>query len=158
YAVADGQVFPHPAEAVNKTGAFFEVPGSLIRQWCWQFHPDVSAACSPEPGGDTTLRRQGIIIGRYLPVYYAVVGVPVRLAPDWLGVMLARLLSAVICAFFLANAMTDAMLWSRHRLMAVGVLAAVTPMAVHIAGAVNPNGPEIAAGAALFAAAIPLLH
>jgi hypothetical protein len=50
------------------------------------------------------------------------------------------------------------MRWSRHRLMAVGVIVAATPMVAHTGGAINPSGVELAAGIAFFAAAVPLLY
>jgi hypothetical protein len=41
--------------------------------------------------------------------------------------------------------------------MIVGLLVAVTPMTAQLAGSINPNGLEVAAGVALFAALVPLL-
>ncbi len=155
--VVAGQVFVAPAKAVNGGGGYVNAPASLVRPGCWQFSSGKSAACAPEPGGDRTIIRTGSGAARYHPIYYAVVGVPLRLSPDWTGVLVARLISGMFCAALLATALMDAMRWSRHRLMAAGVLAGVTPMATHMAGAVNPNGVEIAAGVAFFAAAVPLL-
>jgi hypothetical protein len=158
YAAADGQLLPELVDTKSGTGARFTVPRGLIPDYCWQFRPEVSAACAGEPGGDRTMVREDVIVGRYPPLYYAVVGLPLRLSPDWPGILLARLISAAMCAALLATALTDALRWSRHRLLAVGVIAAVTPMAAHMAAAVNPNGLEIAAGVALAAAAVPLLQ
>jgi hypothetical protein len=157
--VASGQVMAAPEEhAVRDGGAYQDVPASLIRRPnCFAFHPDQSATCSVEPGGDRTVTHVGTAAGRYHPGYYAIVGWPLALWPDWTGILLARLISAALCAALLANALTDAMRWSRFRLMGAGVLAAFTPIAAQMGGAVNPNGVEIAAGIAFFAAAIPLL-
>jgi hypothetical protein len=156
--VAAGQVAPPPSVAVRGGGAFQNVPESLVRDNCWKHKPQRSAACADDPGGEDKDIRVGTGAGRYHPMYYAVVGGPLVLAPNWAGVLIARLISAALCAAFLANALTDAMRWSRFRLMAVGVFAAVTPMAVHMGSAINPSGVEIAAGVAFFAAAIPLLY
>jgi hypothetical protein len=156
--VAAGQVAPPPVAAVRGGGAFQNVPKSLIRDNCWKHKPELSAACAPEPGGDETIVRIGSGAGRYHPLYYALVGGPLVLSPTWAGVLAARLISAALCAALLANALTDAMRWSRFRLMAVGVLATVTPIAAHMGSAINPSGVEIAAGIAFFAAAIPLLY
>jgi hypothetical protein len=158
YAAADGQIFPELVTTKNGTGGRFTVPRGLVPDYCWQFRPLVSAACSGDPRSDRTMVEQDVIVGRYPPLYYAVVGLPLRLSPDWTGLLLARLISAAMCAALLATALTDALRWSRHRWMAVGVVAAVTPMAAHMAGAINPNGLEIAAGVALAAAAVPLLQ
>ena len=157
YGVATGQVVLSPEKAIRDGGAFVDVPTSLLVVDCWQFKSEVSAECAKEPGGDETLASVGTGAGRYFPAYYALVGGPLALSPDWTGVLLSRLLSAALCAFFLANALIDAMRWSRHRFLAVGVLLGVTPMVVHMGGAINPSGPELAAGVAFFAAAFPLL-
>ncbi len=157
YGVVTGQVALVPVDAANGGGAFVDVPRSLVVEQCWQFHSEVPASCAREPGGDETVERAATAAGRYFPVYYALVGAPLAFWPDWTGVLLARLLSVALCAFLLANALTDAMRWSRHRLLAAGVLVAATPMVAHMGGALNPSGPELAAGVAFFAAAIPLL-
>jgi predicted membrane protein DUF2142 len=156
--VAAGQVAPPPVNAVRGGGAFQTVPRSLVRPNCFYFKSEVSAACAAPPGGDATPVRVASAAGRYHPLYYALVGWPLRLWPDWTGILLARLVSAALSAALLATALVDAARWSRHRLVAAGVLAAATPMTAHMAGAVNPNGLEIAAGVAFFAAAVPLLY
>src|SRR6266542_4465101 len=131
---------------------------SLVRDRCWQFVSRKPAGCVPEPGGDRTPVRAISGAGRYHPIYYAVVGLPLRLWPDWTGVLLARLISGALCAALFGTALMDALRWTRHRLMAVAVLVGVSPMATHMASAVNPSGVEIAAGVAFFAAAVPLLY
>jgi hypothetical protein len=158
--VARGQVVAAPVpDAVRGGGAYQNVPASLVKLTrCWQHRPHVSAACAPEPGGDETIVRAGTAAGRYHPAYYAIVGAPLALWPDMTGVLLARLISAALCAALLATALTDVLRWSRFRLMAAGLIAAFTPITAHLGGAVNPNGVEIAAGAAFFAAGIPLLY
>jgi Predicted membrane protein (DUF2142) len=157
YGVVTGQVVLAPAEAAAGGGAFVDVPRSLLVPQCWQFHSDVPASCAPEPGGDETVARAGTAAGRYFPLYYALVGAPLALSPDWTGVLLARLLSVALCAALLANALTDAIRYTRHRLLLAGVLVATTPMVAHMGGAVNPSGLELAAGVAFFTAVIPLL-
>jgi Predicted membrane protein (DUF2142) len=156
--VAAGQVVAAPAPISQGGGAYQTVPRSLIRGACWQFNPAKPANCAPEPGGDATEVRVDTSAGRYHPWYYAVVGGPLVLFPNWAGVILARLISAALCAALLAMALVDAMRWSRYRFVAAGVLAAATPMAAMCGGAINPSGPEIAAGIAFFAAAVPLFN
>jgi hypothetical protein len=155
--VVGGQVAPKPAAAENGSGAFQTVPRGLVRKNCWRYDARKSAACAQPPSADRTLVRVPTGAGRYNPVYYALVGGPVRLWPGWTGVLLARLISAALCAALLAGAFVSVMRWSRARLMGAGLLAATTPMALQMASAVNPSGLEICAGIALFASAIPLL-
>jgi Predicted membrane protein (DUF2142) len=151
-----GQVFPKPA-AWNEMFSDVRVPSSVNRYRCWQFVSTVDATCQPEPGGDTTMIDTVTTAGRYHPVYYAIVGWPMVLFPNWAGILLARLVSAAMCAAMLAIAMNNALRWSRGRIAAAGVLVATTPMVAHLGGALNPNGLEIAAGAVLFAAGVPLV-
>jgi hypothetical protein len=155
--VAEGQLTPTPTAAALGTGAFQSVPAGLLRVNCWRYHVTRSAACAQAPGSQSTLVRTGTQVGRYNPVYYLVVGWPLRVRPGMGGVLLSRLISAAICAALLAGAFVSVARWSRYRLMVAGLLAAATPMALQMASAVNPNGVEIAAGIGLFASAIPLL-
>jgi hypothetical protein len=157
YGVATGQVVLEPATAANGGGAFVDAPRSLLVPRCWQFKADRPASCAREPGGDETIVRAPTAAGRYFPLYYALVGAPLALSPDWLGVVLARLISAALCAALLANAFSDALRWSRRRVLLAGLVVAATPMVAHMGGAVNPSGLELAAGIAFFAAALPLL-
>jgi hypothetical protein len=157
--VAAGQVVAPAGADSAGGGAYQTVPRSLFAGTaCWQFDPSKPASCAQEPGRDTTPIRVQTPAGRYHPWYYAIVGGPLLLLPNWTGVILARLITAALCAALLAMALLDAMRWSRYRFVAAGVLAAATPMAAMCAGAINPSGPEIAAGIAFFAAAVPLFH
>jgi hypothetical protein len=156
-AVFNGQIAPRPANAKDGTGAYLTVPGALDQSTCWAHHPTRSATCARQPDGDRTPVRVANAAGRYNPLYYALVGLPLHLWPDMTGVLLARLISGALCAALLAAAFVSAARRTRYRMMTGGLLLATTPMAMEMASAVNPNGIEIAAGCALFAAAIPLL-
>ncbi|HLL68687.1 MAG TPA: DUF2142 domain-containing protein [Micromonosporaceae bacterium] len=159
--VVSGEVAPTPAAAARGSGAYQTVPAGLVPDaatpHCWITSVQSSAACARPPDGDRTPVRVGSGAGRYNPVYYAAVGLPLRWWPDWGGVLLARLISAAMAAALLAGAAVAVLRHSRHGLMMAGLLTATTPMTMHFAGAVNPNGTEIAAGVALFAGAVPLL-
>jgi hypothetical protein len=157
--VAAGELTPPPAETATGAGAVAvqTVPDGLVRQNCWRFKRERSAACARPPSADRTPVKAVTAAGRYHPAYYALVGWPLRLWPGWSGVLVARLISAAVSAALVACALLVTVRRSRHRLMVAGLLAATTPMAAQLAGAVNPNGLEIAAGIAFFAAAIPLI-
>jgi hypothetical protein len=160
--VVSGQIAPKPAEVEDGMhhqgmGAYQRVPVGLLNHAdCWGFDPHKSAACAkPLSGGP--VEPVPTSAGRYNPLYYAMVGLPVRLWPSWGGLVLSRLISAALSAALLAWAFMVLLRWSRHGLMFAGLVAAATPMLAHLAGAVNPNGLEIAAGIGLFSAGIPLL-
>lgn len=157
--VWSGDITPEPASAVRGSGAFVHVPRGLIvpTEPCWQFKPGTPASCAGEPGSDRTLVRVGTGAGRYHPGYYALVGLPLKLWPGWSGVIGARLITGAGAAALLAGALLTIVTYFRRRVMLAGILVAVTPMALHFFGAVNPNGLEIAAGVGLFTAIIPLV-
>jgi len=144
-------------EWIAEKGIWQNVPQSLLSPRCFAGKPTQPANCSREPGGDTSLKRVTTAAGRYNPVYYAVVGWPLRLWPNWTGILFARLLSAALVAALLGAALQSTARWSRFPLLGAGLLAATTPMTMHMAGAINPNALEIAAGTALFATLVPLL-
>jgi hypothetical protein len=156
YGVASGQFAPTPAKEGKMPGAYHDVPRSLIRTNCFAFHPAIPASCGRPPGGNDAKVRVLTPAGRYNPAYYLAVGWPLKVAPDMKGVLLARLLSAALVAALFAWA-TAVALTLRHRGVFGGILLAVTPITAHLAGAVNPNGPEIAAGAALVVALLAVL-
>jgi hypothetical protein len=160
--VVSGQIAPAPTHVQwgrgnAGTGAVQRVPGGLLHPaTCWGFEPGKSAACAvPVSGGP--VEDVPTSAGRYNPVYYLAVGAPLRVWPGWFGLVFSRTISAGLSAALLACAFVALIRWSRHGLMLAGLITATSPMLAHLAGAVNPNGLEIAAGIGLFSAAIPLL-
>jgi hypothetical protein len=167
--VAEGQVFAKPVSspAMADTGAFQTVPSGLVRgglpgyknTYCYHADPTQSAACAAVPGGPGEHVQQRYLtgVGRYNPVYYLPVGWPLLAWPNWGGILFARLISAALCAAFLASAWLSCREWSRSPLMVAGFLVAATPAYFSMAGVINPNSLEMAAGISLAAAVIPLL-
>lgn len=151
--VGRGEFFPHKATRAEGAGAFHHVKAGLIKtNLCWQGNREKSAACGAEPDGNQTLVWTPSYAGRYPPLYYATIGWPLALWPNWFGVLLARILSAAIVAALLASGAYALIRWTRHTLMPAAVIVAVTPLTLHFSGSINPAATEIAAGFALFAA------
>jgi hypothetical protein len=148
-----GELIPQKATAAQGAGAFQHVKDGLLvgEDLCWQQKSGKSAKCAAEPNGDQTVSYVPTKAGRYPPAYYAVVGWPLALWPSWFGVILARLIGAGLVAALLASAAYAAARWSRQPLMPAAILVAVTPVTLQLAGGINPNGVEIAAGLGLFA-------
>lgn len=167
--VAEGQVFAKPVSlpAMAYTGAFQTVPSGLVKggppaysnTWCYHKDPAQSAACAGVPGGPGEHVQQRYLtgVGRYNPLYYALVGGPLVWWPNWAGILLARLITAALCAAFLASAWLSCREWSRSPMLIGGFLVAATPAYFQMTGVINPNSVEMAAGISLAAAAIPLL-
>ncbi|GAA4252508.1 glycosyltransferase family protein [Dactylosporangium darangshiense] len=157
-----GQIFARPTTVPDAfgrpgMGAYQRVPvGMDAHATCFGPHPKVSAACAAGLKGGP-IGEVSTSAGRYNPLYYLVVGPPLRWLPNWGGLVAARLISSALCAALLASAFVSLLRWSRYGLSAAALLAVATPMLAHLAGGVNPNSVEIAAGIAFFSAGIPLL-
>ncbi|WP_018349105.1 DUF2142 domain-containing protein [Longispora albida] len=134
-------------------GYHVEAPASLLPHNDYLTCLDqkrLAASCQTPPpaagtaAGDATVKVYSAA-ARYSPVYYAVVGLPLLVSPDLDGIIAARVLSAALSAALLATALAIA--WRlRNRYLVGGLLLVSTPMMMNLAGSVNPNGLEIAAG------------
>jgi hypothetical protein len=145
-------------ELIGPPTNFQVVPNSLYRPFCFSQLVNTPANCVAEPGGDQTMAPHYISEAKFNPVYYAVTGWPIGIWPSWRGIMLARLLTGAIMAALLACALVAAVRWTRHRALVAGLVVAATPMIASLGGSINPNGVEIAAAVALFAALISVIH
>jgi hypothetical protein len=153
YAAVDGQWQPHGPQ--NQS---FTVPATLLPEnvKCMQDRGDRKpASCQRARPGDGPVSID-TYVARYNPTYYLAVGLPLKLWPNLTGIVLSRLLSALLCAMMLAGAAWVG-LTVGNRLLVAGVALVATPMVVNLAGSVNPNGLEICAGALLFASLIGLV-
>lgn len=159
-AIARGQLWGAPGTtATGQDVVRVRVPERLADgyRWpgCYNFEADVTADCAPdELEGGTHEVVIGTPAGGYPPLYYAVVGWPSRLSTDAVAVRGMRLVSAAVCAALVtAAAWALARVTGRPTAMAAGLFV-VTPMTAFLAGSVNPNGLEIAAATATWAAAL----
>ncbi|MEU7525225.1 DUF2142 domain-containing protein [Saccharothrix sp. NPDC042600] len=132
--------------------------GVLVHRVCFPMKVNVPASCAEEPGGDQTLVDRYVTQARFNPVYYFAIGWPLKIWPEWRGIVGARLMNGALMAAMLACAVVAAVRWSRHRALLAGIVVAVTPMTAHLGGSINPNGLEITAGLCLAVSLIALLH
>jgi hypothetical protein len=155
YAVWTGQWLPHD-RAVDASGIetnAFTGPRSLLpdnADCTWIDRKAYKPASCLVTNGDRTETLMPSAAARYSPVYYALVGLPLRISPDGTGLSWARLLSAALSALLLAWAFAIA----PGRLSRLAVLLVTTPMLADLAGSINPNGLEISAAVLLFVAAV----
>ncbi|GAA4701243.1 DUF2142 domain-containing protein [Phytohabitans rumicis] len=150
--VAGGDFFAKPTDAKYGTGVFHEIPQNLVNG-CEK--GGIADFCA-NPQDPDKLVRVGTYTGRYNPLYYAAVGVPLRLWPNAAGLLASRMISVLLVAAVLTAAIYSAARWSRSRVLIPALVVAGTPMLFHLMGAVNPNALEIAAGTLFFCALIPL--
>ena len=93
---------------------------------------------------------------RYPPEYYAVVGLPSLFDGSTIDLYLMRLVSAALSAIFLALAFTSAVIYSRNRLIILGLALAVTPMVFFLGAVVNSSGLECSTAIAFWTAGVIL--
>jgi hypothetical protein len=124
---------------------------------CFAFQPDTTARCAHVEGStrDTDALTTA---GRHPPAYYAVVGIASWLYRPGSGVVyLMRFLTVLMTAAFIATTITAIRRTAVPRIVAIGVLFAVSPMVLFVGSSVNPNGVEIAAAVALWVCGLVLV-
>jgi Predicted membrane protein (DUF2142) len=163
YAVAHGRLTTERTitDRRDDTKPAFVVPASLLPDFLnvdcpWAPRPYKTADCQKWRAERTSVPMP-TGAARYSPVYYLPVGIPLALWPDRTGILLARLVSALLSALLLASAVVAALRLG-SRLLVVAVALTATPMAVNLYGSVNPNGLEIAAGVLVFCTLLALVR
>jgi hypothetical protein len=166
-AVTDGQISTPVQLTPTKMGsvpmylrsAKVRVPESIAALYqevvCYKFKPERPASCAEPLNNSSTMVKSTTYAGVYNPAYYVLVGWPVHLVGGLSGLYLMRLMSAALCAALMACA--AAIAWGVGRIAFAGVAVAATPMALFLAGTVNPNAPEDAAGLLAWTALIALV-
>lgn len=136
--------------------AVFSFRVGLDAEKCFVERPTVPASCaSPYPASSRPV-RSSTYVGRYPPLYFAVVGLPSLVVESPAGIYLMRLLSGLLSDALLTLAVVTVARWSRRRLLLVGLAVAVTPMVLFLASVVNPNGFEVAAAICLWCTGLVL--
>ncbi|MEZ0107128.1 hypothetical protein ABH920_001119 [Catenulispora sp. EB89] len=150
---------------VHRPGAAFEVPKSLLppNALCVYFpnyHQDeswVARAASCQHPAPATHAKVRVVswVGRYNPLYYLAVGGPLRFWPDLTGILLSRILAALLASAFVAAAAMVA-LRTRRPLLLAALLTVLTPTTIALNSTVNPNGVEISAAVLLWVCMVDL--
>lgn len=123
---------------------------------CFAFHPTVPASCARPMTSSTRTETVGTYSGRYPPLYFVVVGLPSLAFASKTGVYLMRLTSALLNALLISLALLSVVLWSRRKLLLLGVMVAATPMTWFLGGMINPSGFEICAAICLWTSGLVL--
>lgn len=158
YGAASGQLYSSPAAAARGGGAWYSVPRSLlpVNADC-TYRWELPASCLQRPPDDPSRTEVGTAAGRYNPLYYVPVGLPMVLSPNMAGIVLGRLVSAAMVAGMLAAAATIAVR-RRSPLLLAAVIVAATPNMLNLAGSINPSGLELAAGVLTWTALLTLVR
>ncbi|WP_035857731.1 DUF2142 domain-containing protein [Cryptosporangium arvum] len=158
YGAASGQLYSAPAAAARGGGAWYDVPRSLlpVNADC-TYRWELPASCLQRPPDDPSRTEVGTAAGRYNPLYYVPVGLPMVISPNMGGIILGRLISAGLVAGLLAASATIAVR-RRSPLLLAAVLVAATPNLLNLAGSINPSGLELAAGVLTWTALLTLVR
>jgi hypothetical protein len=125
------------------------------RPECQRLEYTGTAECVGQPSGDHVNVASGA--GRYHPLFYAVVGWPTLLFDGVAGLYAMRGAALLLCLAMLALAFRALRRWG-DPFVAVVVLFGLTPMVLYTMTVVAPNGLEMAAGVALWAALGAMAH
>jgi hypothetical protein len=156
YGVVDGQIIS--PDAMQRVPDSLNPPGIGCFRWHTEKTADCAATAGSVPGSEQRTSRDKTNAAFYSPAYYLICGWPIYLWPDYTGIILARLATAVFMAAFLASAFAVAAGLNRGRRLLTGLLIGISPVTLGLAGAVNPAGPEIAVGIALWVALIAMVE
>jgi len=159
YGVWSGQI--HTSVNLIRVPQSLMPSGLQISFSCFRWHHAVSASCAGTPGAIPAQTHQMIMTpsgaAEYNPVYYILTGWPIRIWPTYFGIILSRLLTTLFMSVFIASAISLVSRLNHGRWLLGGLIVALTPVVVNLEGGVNPAGPEIAVGLALWAALIAII-
>jgi hypothetical protein len=150
YGVATGQLYA--SDNLQRVPRSL-VAGELNCTWAKR----KPATCQVPAPHDRSLQPVVSTAAAYSPIYYLPVGLPMVAFKDHTGLLLGRYVSALLAALALAGALALAVAL-RNKLMVAAVLLVATPMTMNLAGAINPNGLEIACGVLFWAALLGLVR
>ena len=123
---------------VPESFAHFNVPACFLFQ-------AYGSGCSHGLKGSGREVTATTYVGRYPPVYYAIVGLPTLAWHSSFAVYLMRLISGFLTALMVGLALTLSSMWSRSRVLVLAVAIVATPTVLIFGSAVNPSGLEMAA-------------
>ncbi len=158
WSVVHGQIFASRTNDPEVVGGIVKVPPFYAHTdpACFAFQPERTADCQAIGLGGGTV--DAATTAARAPIYvYAVVGLPTLFLSGGDGYMAMRLWQAALCAALLASACVSARRRWSGQWMPVGVIVAVTPMVLYLAGAINPSGLEIAAAIGVWVSGLALV-
>ncbi len=151
----------HGAKACDKAITVVTVPESFasfaVPSCRYLIFQNLPADCGHGLRGSGREATGVTYVGRYPPLYYAIVGLPSLIWHTNTAVYFMRLLSGLLCSMFLGLAIALAALWSRSRLLVLAVAVIASPMAVIFGSVVNPSGLEIAAATCVWTGGLILV-
>ena len=142
-----------PYTLVTVPKSFASIPGS---EFCNSFDPYPDTCPVHLDGSDRPVRAI-TYVGRYPPLYYAIVGLPSLVSQSDVAIYAMRMVSSVITASLIGLAIAIAATWSTRRMLLLAVTAAATPLLLVFGAVVNPSGLEMSAALCTWTAALTLV-
>ncbi len=142
-----------PFTVVTVPGSFASIPGS---EFCNSFDPWPDN-CPVHLDGSDQPTRAITYVGRYPPLYYAIVGLPSLATQNDTAIYAMRLLSGILTASLIGLAIATAVTWSTHRLLLLAVTVVATPLLIVFGSVVNPSGLEMSAALCTWTGALTLV-
>ncbi len=159
-AVVRGQVVVEEGTSFGH-GVHVRVPNyiaSLHAQSCYKFNRAQAADCTAPIYADDTFTNIAVTsAGSYNPMYYWVVGLPTLFMSGAPAIYAMRLVSAILCAVFVAAAFTALTELRRPKYPVLVAALSMTPMILFLGGGINPNSLEIVATMAAFSGFVVVL-
>lgn len=158
-AVAYGEIVAPPSAATRGTGAVVHPAADVVeaaRAECLTFRYTRVADCVAQDPPRDGLVAMPSGAGRYSPVYYLLTGWPGRLLDGAAGLVAQRLVSLALSALLVGAALALLHRWPRPSLALQAAVVAVTPIAALSLAVLAPNGLEMAAALAWWAALLTL--
>ncbi len=154
-----------PAKCASADGSSTEpVPWDTYVATC--VHAAAPVDCPTANGSSTEQVTWDTYVAAYPPTYYLLVGWPSRLLGPEVAYYAMRACSVALAAALLAGGLASARAFRREpsrsgsrRVAGVavaGAALAITPIAMFLAGSINPNGLEIAAAFCVWLSALEL--
>jgi Predicted membrane protein (DUF2142) len=161
-ATVQGELIGQPVRGAHAATRSFRIPALFRSVYalpeCYQFHSKIPAGCAPHLRSSSRIVTVSTYVGRYPPLYYAIVGLPTLVMHSQSVIYFMRLIGAFIDALLLSLAFAIAAIWCRSTLMVEALALAITPMVFFFAGVVNPNGFEIAAAICAWTSGLALVR
>ena len=158
YGVAHFQLVVPESHGPSGVGEYISVPAGIVKSarmtHCYAFNPNRTAQCMSDPTSNMTRVKVTSGASRYNPLYYVLVGLPSLVMGNKHLLFGMRLVAAALSAWMLMWALTSLWLTRRPMIATSALLFGVTPMALFLAGMVNPNGLEITAALATWVNAL----
>jgi hypothetical protein len=158
-AAAHGQLVGVDSQE-HRGAVEFDVPPGIAESGalaCMAFDPTVTADCQADVANEAAPLAVGSSTAELnLPTYYLLVGWPTLVLGGEAGMWAMRIVSALLCSLAVGVAVMELRTLTRSRWAITALAVSATPMVTWLAGSLNPNGLEWAAGLGLLATLLAL--